>query len=394
VVILLLSPFFNDQERTMRLIRTAVYFVALFISPLLNAAEKVVLVTLDGLRWQEMFTGIDEALLDSEKFTSGQEALRRDFWDPSPKVRAQKLMPFFHDTLFVRGSYAGDLELGSCAEVSNRKNFSYPGYSEILTGVVDPSIDSNDKVFNRNKSFMELLLEHSQRTGADFSAAAFASWDVFPFIINTERSGIYVNAFGPLQTVATPEEKVIQGFYFDTPRPWTTVRHDVFTHRFALEYLRREQPDVLYVSYGETDDFAHDGKYHEYILAANRTDRFISELWSTLQGLDAYRDKTVLFITTDHGRGESPLEEWQHHSPTEEGNKDSNSLLRYARGETGEEAVWFAAMGPGINEKGLIDTGGDCLTSNRVAASLLQALGIDYRELNSKMGAPMDEFFR
>ena len=36
---------------------------------------------------------------------------------------------------------------------------------------------------------------------------------------------------------------------------------------------------IVFIGYGETDDFAHDGKYDEYVMAANRTDRFIKELW-------------------------------------------------------------------------------------------------------------------
>jgi glucan phosphoethanolaminetransferase (alkaline phosphatase superfamily) len=71
------------------------------------------------------------------------------------------------------------------------------------------------------------------------------------------------------------------------------------------------------VSYGETDDFAHDGKYDEYdeyIFAANRTDRFIRELWNEINNNPAYKDNTVLFITADHGRGSDPIETWQHHA--------------------------------------------------------------------------------
>ncbi|MEO1982643.1 MAG: DUF1501 domain-containing protein, partial [Fuerstiella sp.] len=54
-------------------------------------------------------------------------------------------------------------------------------------------------------------------------------------------------------------------------------------------------------AYGETDDFAHDGKYDEYILAAHRTDRFIREIWDIVQSTNGYRDNTVLFVTVDHG---------------------------------------------------------------------------------------------
>ena len=374
-------------------LRLSLFLVLLCSSAVSLAAEKILLVTLDGLRWQELFTGIDESLLNSEEFTKSEDALRKDYWDDIPERRAPKLMPFMHGTVFKQGAFVGDLRHGSCAEVSNRKNFSYPGYSEILTGVVDHSIDSNDKVPNANKSFIELLRDSGNKDRFN-SAAAFTSWDVFPSILNVERSGLYVNAFGPLNVIANEKEQRIQSFYFDTPQPWTNVRNDVFTHRYALEYLEREQPDVLFISYGETDDFAHDGKYHEYIWAANRTDRFIGEIWATLQRLDAYRDNTTLFITTDHGRGQLPLESWQHHSPTAPEHAEQDSLIRYAQGIAGEEAVWMAAIGPDINTRGAIITPNGCLTSDRIAATLLHTLGIDFRSLNPNMGAPLREFLR
>ncbi len=374
-------------------LRLSLFLVLLCSSAVSLAAEKIVLVTLDGLRWQELFTGIDESLLNSAEFTKSEDALRKDYWDNIPERRAPKLMPFMHGTVFKQGAFVGDLRHGSCAEVSNRKNFSYPGYSEILTGVVDHSIDSNDKVPNANKSFIELLRDSGNKDRFN-SAAAFTSWDVFPSILNVERSGLYVNAFGPLNVIANEKEQRIQSFYFDTPQPWTNVRNDVFTHRYALEYLEREQPDVLFISYGETDDFAHDGKYHEYIWAANRTDRFIGEIWATLQRLDAYRDNTTLFITTDHGRGQLPLESWQHHSPTAPEHAEQDSLIRYAQGIAGEEAVWMAAIGPDINTRGEIITPNGCLTSDRIAATLLHTLGIDFRSLNPNMGAPLSEFLR
>lgn len=41
--------------------------------------------------------------------------------------------------------------------VSNLWYFLYLGYSEILIGIVDENIDSNDKVFNFNKIILESL---------------------------------------------------------------------------------------------------------------------------------------------------------------------------------------------------------------------------------------------
>ena len=65
-----------------------------------------------------------------------------------------------------------------------------------------------------------------------------------------------------------------------------------FTHHFALEYLKRKRPRVVYISYGETDDFAHDHDYDHYLNAAHRTDAFISDLWNWVQSNADYQNKT------------------------------------------------------------------------------------------------------
>ena len=52
----------------------------------------------------------------------------------------------------------------------------------------------------------------------------------------------------------------------------------------------------------------------------------------------------------------------------------------------------MAAIGPGIPAHGLVATGDECLTSNRIAATLLKLLGEDYKFVNSEMGPPMQEF--
>lgn len=364
--------------------------LALFASSA-QAADNVVLITFDGLRWQELFRGLDPALAKHEEYSEQGELLMQRFWRDTPEKRAAALFPFLHGTVFMHGSFAGNRDAGSCVRVSNPWYFSYPGYSEILTGVVNEQIDSNGKVLNPEKTIHELLESLPQYRG---KTGAFASWDVFPFIFNTERSRIYVNAFAPLAEPATEAERQLNTLYADIPTPWPTVRNDAFTHHYAKAWFQRSRPRLLYISYGETDDFAHDGKYDEYILAAHRTDRFISEIWDMIQSTDGYRDNTVLFVTVDHGRGEAPLETWQHHASKRSLDGYMQSLAQYEDGIVGSENTWMAAIGPGVGSSGLINTGEDCLTSNRIAATLLQLLGEDYRKLNPSMGTPLQEFLQ
>jgi membrane-anchored protein YejM (alkaline phosphatase superfamily) len=152
------------------------------------------------------------------------------------------------------------------------------------------------------------------------------------------------------------------------PSPWSTVRLDAFTHHYAFEYVKKNQPNVLYIAYGETDDFAHDGEFHQYLHSANRTDKFIEELWNYVQSTEKYKDKTTFIISTDHGRGVSG-ESWKDH-----GTKTKDS-----------EQTWFAVIGPDTPAKGEIKTPGQ-FYNNQYAATLAWLLGVnDFKSDGSKI---------
>ena len=321
--------------------------------------ENVILVTLDGLRWQELFTGADSLLLHDERYVGDIEATRERFWRPDSIARREVLMPFFWDVIAADGQLYGNRPEGCTVDLTNGHRFSYPGYNEILTGHADDErIDSNDKRPNPNVTVLEYANGHH---GFEGRVAAFGSWDVFPYIVNEERSGVPVNA--GFETASgdslTPKEQFLNELQPQVPSPWGTVRLDAFTHGYALEHLKTAYPRLVYIAYGETDDFAHDGDYQAYLEAAHRTDGFIRELWATVQSDSLYRDKTTLLITTDHGRGLG--DDWTGHGA---------DLPR-----SGE--VWIAALGPDFapREEG---TSGCELYQNQVAPTVAALLGLDY----------------
>ena len=366
----------------------AIGFLGFLAATAGNAADNVVLITFDGLRWQEVFTGLDHRLATNDTYSARSSELLEQFWAETPQERAQLLLPFLLSTIMSQGSVAGDRTTGSCARVMNPWYFSYPGYSEILTGVVNPNIDSNSKIPNPELTIHEMLETQPAWRGR---TAAFASWDVFPYIFNTQRSGIHVNAYAASEPAQSDYEQFLDGLAADIPAPWPTIRHDALTHHYAREWLQRERPRLLYISYGETDDFAHDGLYDEYIFAAHRTDRFIAELWGWIQSSEEYAGNTVLFLAVDHGRGAEPIETWQHHASQRSLDGYMNSLAQYEQGIVGSEATWMAAIGPGIAANGLVDTDSNCLGNDQIAATVLQLLGEDYREFNPEMAAPLVE---
>ena len=322
-----------------------------------RATENVLLVTLDGLRWQELFAGADSLLLNDERYTHERERLSGRFWAATPEERRARLMPFFWNTIANEGQLYGNRTHGSRVDVTNRMWFSYPGYNEILTGRADDArIDSNDKTPNPNVTVLETV---NRAPGFEGRVAAFGSWDVFPFIVNEERSGVPVNAgFEAAGGDLTERERFLNELQAQVPSPWSSVRLDAFTHGYAMEHLRKHRPRLLYVAYGETDDFAHDGRYDHYLEAAYRTDTFIADLWDWIQTDPGYRDKTTLVVTTDHGRGEG--DDWMSH-----GTKIA-----------GADAIWLAVLGPDAAPLGEVKADGR-LYQNQVAATVAALLGLD-----------------
>ena len=331
--------------------------------------ENVLLIWLDGLRPQDLFTGADETLLNRDAGgVRDVQGTRDAFWRESPEERRQAMMPWFWKTIATEGVVFGDASAGSIVRVTNGHKFSYPGYNEILTGANDPRVDSNAKRPNENVTVLEWL---HRKPGFDGRVAAFCSWDVFPYIINTERSGIPVNAgWQPLtETLDTPALREADAIAAEIPHYWDNVRYDYFTFQGAHAWLKEKQPRVLYVAFGETDDWAHSGRYDLYLDAARRTDEYIRQLWETAQSLPQYRGKTALVITTDHGRGDT-REEWKSHG---------SSIA-------GSEFMWIAVMGPGI-ASGPAEPG--TVTQAQVAATVAKLLGYDYRAEFPEAGEPL-----
>jgi hypothetical protein len=97
--------------------------------------RNVVLVVTDGLRWQELFNGADSALLGREDGGVRDTAsLRKELWRDTPDEARAALLPFFWGVIARRGQLYGNERKGSAARVTNGFKFSYPGYSEMLTG--------------------------------------------------------------------------------------------------------------------------------------------------------------------------------------------------------------------------------------------------------------------
>ena len=290
--------------------------------------ENVILITFDGMRWQEIFGGADSSMFRQQEHLKDSR-LKIKYWRDNIGERRKALMPFFWTTIASGGQLYGNRIAGSKANVTNNQWFSYPGYNEILTGKADnENIHSNDKFYNPNTTVLEFF---NAQPGFKGKVAAFTSWDVFPYIINDKRSGVMVSG-GMVPATGgklTQKEQTMNELMPVLPNPLGDVRLDAFTFQYGFEYLKKNRPRVMYFSFDETDDFAHEGEYGAYLNSAHNTDAFIAELWNFIQTDSKYKDKTTLLITCDHGRGTNSTE-WKSH-----GAKISES-----------DQIWCAVLGP------------------------------------------------
>ena len=340
--------------------------------------QNVVLIVSDGLRWQEVFTGAEEDLLNDSAGGSwlSPDLLRKRYWRPTAAERRQALFPFLWGTVARRGQLFGNQTLGSIARVTNGKAFSYPGYNEMTTGFPNDAIDSNEFGPNPTPTVFEWLNGFDEFRGR---VAVYGTWAVFNDIFNRKRSGLTIQAgWAPprVEGTGTPRDSLLRRLY-ETVTPLDEDDVDnALLQVPLLDFVRTAKPRVLFVGYGETDNWAHQGRYDLVLDSAHRTDAFIKELWDTMQSIPQYRGTTTFIVTTDHGRG-SGLTEWKEHGVEEKGS----------------ENIWVAVLGPDTPARGERRNVAP-VTQAQIAATLAALLGRDYRAAVPRAAAPMEEVLR
>src|SRR3954447_17333300 len=178
--------------------------------------ENLVIVTLDGMRWEEVFGGVDSAIIINKNFTKDSEQVTKNFWSDDVNERRKKLFSFLWTTIATTGQLYGNHNAGSEVNNANPYWFSYPGYNEIFTGYPDTAINSNDKIPNKNENVLEFI---NKQKGYGGKVAVFSTWDCFPYILNKWRSGIYVNADVDTLKFDGPALQVINDMQFLTAKP-------------------------------------------------------------------------------------------------------------------------------------------------------------------------------
>lgn len=213
--------------------------------------DPVVLVTIDGARWQDVFDGAD-------------------------------LMPTLHALAREEGAFVG-ADARAAIRATGPNFVSLPGYTEILTGGA-PACRDNDCPRTKTPTLLDRAAD------AGLSVAAFASWEKLDHAI-TSRPGRFVVSAG-----RDPGD--------DSP-PWPgsgAYRGDAKTAELAVEYLELVQPDVLFLGLGDPDEHAHHGNVAGYRAALAHADSVLARLRRALDRMGDRGKATHVFVTADHGR--------------------------------------------------------------------------------------------
>lgn len=271
-----------------------------------NSEANLFIIINDGFRWQEVFRGADEQLINNLECTPDPVSLRSLFWADTKEERRRKLLPFLWDVVAKQGLLFGDRDTNSKVNSANLYSISYSGYNEIFTGTTDIFITSNKKKYNKNINVLEWL--HSKPLFKD-RIAVFASWDIFPYILNARRNGLPINTESEKVPDHYNKVKIVDKEGISHSED---TNYDMLTFIHAMNFIKQHHTRIIVIVFGEADVVAHKKRYDLYLHKAHHADMMMAELWNFVQTTEGYKNNSAFLITTDHGRGSSQRS-WHDH---------------------------------------------------------------------------------
>jgi hypothetical protein len=253
----------------------------------------VVLVVLDGVRWQEVFNGADRTLA------------RQHGVNPSPWASPRALMPNLQHMIDTQGMAIGAPGHGWEIATGGSQRISLPSYREIFTGRADPTCLSNDCAQPLGRTVADDVYDAC----GPRDVAVVASWptiaraasaDSSRFVLTTGRKLVGSGEFLRSDpAIAVLLDASVHSSAFPGEGDY---RPDALTGRIALRYLATARPRFLFVGLGDCDEYGHRNDYRNYLAALRGADEFLGELSVTLEAMGARGRHTTVLVTADHGR--------------------------------------------------------------------------------------------
>lgn len=152
---------------------------------------------------------------------------------------------------------------------------------------------------------------------------------------------------------------------------------DVFDKSVAV--MKRDRPRFMYIVLANVDDAAHEAvaqdyskAFELYTEAIRHADALVFRLWNEIQSDSHYRDRTTLFVTTDHGR----YADGYKHGIGEHGGTDE-----------GSQHMFLFAVGPGIRKGTVI---AERVEQIDIAPSAARLLGVS---MPAAQGRVLEQLF-
>lgn len=261
--------------------------------PVLSNPRVTVVVAIDGVRWQEIFGGVD-------KGRARELGLRAE--------TARQLLPNLYRLIDQRGCALGAPGSGTQVTASGPNFLSLPGYTEMFTGAAPVDCVDNECRRVRVPTVADdaALLQESPA-----EVAVITSWRKIELAASLEPQRLTISAGrakGQNQSVLEQSADVWRAYQKGAaakPAPgWGDFRPDRHTAEVAIGYLRHFQPRFLFVGLGETDEYAHHNDYRNYLAALRHADQAVGQIYESLERAERAGATTLLFVTSDHGRSD------------------------------------------------------------------------------------------
>lgn len=239
-----------------------------------NTPDRVIYVTMDGVRWQDVF--------NTEKYF--------------PKLWAKHANQL---TAYGQPNTQRVMEVASIP-------VSLPSYQSQMSGSVQPC-DNNDCGRIHAKTLPEALISQYHFSKKD--VAVFSSWPVISGAIESTPDTVYSNVGNLPVTdpVTNQADKIMTALNNEQSHDFPSYkpnRFDKYTFAQAMHYLEKYQPRFLWISMVNADDEAHLKHRKNYHQMLSFYDDALDGLFTTLKA--KHLDKnTLVIITTDHGRGDN-----------------------------------------------------------------------------------------
>ncbi len=240
----------------------------------------VVLITFDGVRWQELINGSDPLLTKTP----------------------ETLFPYFWSTLVTRGRLYGNRREGSAMSVVTIANASLPGYASMYAEREQGCLTNACRRITV-PTFVDRVRDELDVPQAKISV--FASWSKMRMAV-TSREDVASLHCGVAELneehAKGPPLQVDGAFDFDR-----------FATSDALAAIDRDQPRYLHLGLLDSDRYGHQRKYLKYVEVLKAYDRVLADVVEHLEHSGEYGRNTAIIVTTDHGRG--LWDQWSDHGP-------------------------------------------------------------------------------